>query len=69
MSDWRSCCLCGKEVDIEVQGTQVFGGRGGRRTTVIDPQGQAHVVTTRYFSERKRNQAVRAAKSAEEKQK
>jgi hypothetical protein len=58
MSDLRSCCLCDREIDIEAPGTQVFIGGRSKRLTVIDPLGQGHVVTTRYLSERKRNQVL-----------
>jgi hypothetical protein len=58
MSDLRFCTICSLEIDIEEPGTKVFGGRNGKRLTVIDPQGHAHIVTTRYQSERKRNQTV-----------
>jgi hypothetical protein len=70
MSDLRSCCLCDREIDIEAPGTNIFrsGRGGGRRLTVIDSEGQAHIVTTRYESERKRNKVVHAP-SAEEKEK
>ncbi len=55
--DFRLCVICRKEIDIEILGTKVFsGGRSGKRSTVIDPQGQAHIVTTRYITERHRQQ-------------
>ena len=61
MSDLRLCKICDRQIDIELPGTKVFFGTGsgsGTRTTVIDPSGIAHSVTTRKLSERKRNQTV-----------
>ena len=58
MSDLRFCKICNKQIDIEAQGTQVFIGGRSKRLTVIDPLGRAHVVTTRYLSELKRNQVL-----------
>jgi hypothetical protein len=61
MSDLRLCKICDREIDIELPGTRVLVV-SRKRTTLIDPHGQAHVVITRYQSERKRNQVSTRAK-------
>jgi hypothetical protein len=62
--DHRMCTLCEQLVDLDAPGVLVVQSRGGngKRITLIDAGGKAHVVTTKRQTEK-----VIAARTAKEK--
>lgn len=57
MSDERLCCIRGRYIDINAPDIRVLahsGGGHGRKTTVLDSNGTAHILTTRAMSDKYR---------------
>jgi len=52
--DNRMCTLCQQLIDLDAPGVLVVQSRGGngKRITLIDAEGQAHVVTTKRLTEK-----------------